>query len=72
VTIEDHFYSFFEQEFAAFSEFQFISLVQDRNPRLGRIIADGLETNYRNSILILPGGDLESDGPFETNNGPIL
>ncbi|PCR89459.1 hypothetical protein CP557_02235 [Natrinema ejinorense] len=68
----EHFYPFFEQEFAALSEFQFIMRAQDQNPWLGSIIADGLEAGYRNSVLILPGADTETNCPFEASDEPGL
>ena len=63
---EGHFYSFFEHEFAALSEFQFITRLKDLNPHLESIIADGLEAGYRSSVLILPGIDTKANGAFET------
>ena len=72
VSNEGHFYMFFKEEFAALSEFQFIMRAQDLNPWLGSIIADGLQAEYPNSILILPGADTEVNGPFEASDEPGL
>lgn len=69
---EGHFYSFLQHELSALSEFQFIMSVQDQNPWLGSIIAQGLKTGYRDSILILPRADTGADGPYEASNEPIL
>lgn len=69
---EGHFYAFFEQEFSALAEFQFIMRAQDTNPWLGSIIADGLRTGYRNSVLILPGSDTEENNAFNASDEPGL
>ncbi|WP_179233306.1 hypothetical protein [Halorubrum ezzemoulense] len=65
-------YSFLLKGFSSISEIQFIAYIQDLNPHLAEIVAQGLKTGYPYSILILPRSITGKNSPFESSTDSVI